>query len=134
MLLLTCPNCGAECAETEFERLVPLSRRLQGEDDIATLELAQNLAAAYLLQEKYAEAEPYLRVAIADREDWFPETRALQIRAVYALASILHAQGKLDEAEQLYRDEMRRHLELPSLSEFTDGKDTHTNLLRLELQ
>jgi len=103
-------------AETEFERLLPLMRSRYGKDHIGSLELAQNLAAAYLFQEQYDDAEPVLLDLVerwpgaVEKSEKDPEIKDSKIQefknkyqaSVNNLASLYMYTGRYDEAEPLY--------------------------------
>ena len=81
-------------------------RSAQAAGDSATLVPLENLVEVYLSLDRIAEAEPLARRAFEERQrsqlsgSRFWDRELLQ--AAYNLARILHAQGRVAEAEELY--------------------------------
>ena len=113
-------------AEELLERAVELRRRLWGEDP-RVAESLQNLAYLYWLQGEPAVAEPLARQAldIRRRHDHGPDR--LFAKGLTSLASQLHALGRYDEAESLYREALRMKVELYG-EDHLEVATSHANL------
>jgi len=69
-------------------------------------------AVTYLRQQRYAEAEPLLREALAAQRDLFGDTHPITLASVNNLAGSLRQQGRAEEALPFYRETLDGFLAL----------------------
>jgi serine/threonine protein kinase len=97
--------------EAMRRRVLELRRRLDGEDDPATLRSASDLSRCLRLQRKYADAEAIIRPTLERQRRALGDDHPDTIGSMLELADTLGPEGRRDEAERLLRealDHMRR--------------------------
>lgn len=102
-----------EQAHDVYERMM---QELADPDDpsfkVQRLYVLNDHAVVYLRQQRYAEAEPLLREALAGQAELFGERHPMTLSAVSNLGGSLRQQGRPEDALPLYREAMDAFLEL----------------------
>ncbi|HSL17303.1 MAG TPA: serine/threonine-protein kinase [Methylomirabilota bacterium] len=119
-------------AEELLREVVDGRVRVLGEDHDLTAMAIHNLGTTLTQLGRYAEAETELRRAIAVRETKPGAARNLLFSRSY-LGDVLRQLGRLDEAEALYRDTLRRQGEVCGAGD-GDTLRTASVLAELELE
>ncbi|MFC1635928.1 tetratricopeptide repeat protein, partial [Planctomycetota bacterium] len=94
--------------EKLLNELVPLSKRVLGEQDPNTVEYMGLLANLYGHTDRYDQAIELYREVIKISEDAFFKERPYILVYMYNLACLLMNQGQYDKAEPLYREMVER--------------------------
>jgi tetratricopeptide (TPR) repeat protein len=90
-------------AEPHLRRALELGRHTFGEDDLQTLQAADDLATLLQHQGKLAEAEPLLRLFLEGNRRATGADSNETLVAMNNFATVLHDRGALTEAESLHR-------------------------------
>ncbi len=86
-----------------IEEALPLARRLHGEGSLVALRVLTNLAVARVKEERFGEAEAVCLEILAQGTETLESDPDLLLRVRMNLGMALEGQGRLDEAEELYR-------------------------------
>jgi tetratricopeptide (TPR) repeat protein len=112
-----------EKAQELEERALAIRKQLYGDNHNATLVSMANLASTLHAQEKYAQAEGYLRHIVAVREENAnadSQSLVKLLKSRVDLAATLFFEDKFDEAAELYRDSLEASDMLSVDSSITD--------------
>jgi len=83
-----------------------IRREKLGPDNLDTMRVAGLMGDAYLLQQRYAEAEPYCRVRATALAKLLPPAHPSIAMGWASLALVLHRTGQLGEAIEIYRAQL----------------------------
>ena len=92
-----------QVAETSFHEALAIRERAAA-DTGQLAEVWDALGTLYWAQERYEEAEPWLRKALDARRSYYGEESGLVASSMSNLAALLDDKGEYDEAESLYRE------------------------------
>ncbi len=87
-------------------------KRLLGENHVDTVNSLSGMGGLLLTQDKFAEAEPYLREALDKRRRVLGPDHTDTLTSVDLVGVLLQSQGKFAEAEPYYREGLERRRRL----------------------
>lgn len=90
-----------------YTKLQPIKEKQSGKDSAKYAQVLAGLGGAYVHTHDYKSAEKYLRASLAIREKLGPDSGSNDIAAsksMLGLGYILDTQGRVKEAEKLYKD------------------------------
>jgi tetratricopeptide (TPR) repeat protein len=121
-------------ARSQFERAFELRRRTLGENHPDTLSSLSRLAAAYVAQGKYPEAEPLVARALEGRRRALGNAHSDTLESMHVLADLYRLQGKPAEAERILHQllPLRRRLKGDEHTDTIDSRHVLAIVYRLQ--